>query len=268
MTRATRFAAALVMWSAATAEARATHIVTSSPKTHTITLQIDAVPGLPGEVVEVGVRLLAGDAEVNTARLTLEYDKALIAVAPRNGRPNCAVNPDIEKDGTSFVFLPTQCDAAEGECTAMRTFVYTTGNVYPIPDGAELFTCRFSVAATAGAGPVAIRCVEPSAKDPDGTALDVVCADGSILIGTSPTPTDTTSATPTRTPTPTPNRCVGDCGRFGAVTIADLVRAVNIALGTAPLGDCTAADSNGDLSVAINELVAAVRNALNGCGRF
>jgi hypothetical protein len=40
---------------------------------------------------------------------------------------------------------------------------------------------------------------------------------------------------------------------------------VNIALGTAAVSTCSACDSNHDGQVEINEIIAAVNNALNGC---
>ena len=40
---------------------------------------------------------------------------------------------------------------------------------------------------------------------------------------------------------------------------------VNIALGSAPVDVCHACDTNGDGSVSVNELIAAVRRALDGC---
>jgi Ca2+-binding EF-hand superfamily protein len=40
---------------------------------------------------------------------------------------------------------------------------------------------------------------------------------------------------------------------------------VNIALGNAPVSSCPAFDRNGDGEVSINELIAAVNAALNGC---
>jgi len=58
--------------------------------------------------------------------------------------------------------------------------------------------------------------------------------------------------------------CPGDCDGSSEVTVAELVQAVNIALG-APRDGCAAADGNGDGSVTVNELVAAVAAALDGC---
>jgi hypothetical protein len=49
------------------------------------------------------------------------------------------------------------------------------------------------------------------------------------------------------------------------VGINELVRSVNIALGTAPVSRCLAIDTNSDAAVAINELVRAVASALVGC---
>jgi hypothetical protein len=59
--------------------------------------------------------------------------------------------------------------------------------------------------------------------------------------------------------------CPGDCDGDGRVTIAELIRGVNIALGNAPVTNCPAFDLNGNGLVAINELVAAVNATLNGC---
>jgi len=49
------------------------------------------------------------------------------------------------------------------------------------------------------------------------------------------------------------------------VTIAELLRMVNIALGDASVDTCEAGDSNHDRLVTINEILQAVSNALAGC---
>ena len=64
---------------------------------------------------------------------------------------------------------------------------------------------------------------------------------------------------------PATARCDGDCGRDGAVSVADLVTAVNVALANAPLANCTAVDVDGSGQVTIDELVLAVGAALEGC---
>ena len=49
------------------------------------------------------------------------------------------------------------------------------------------------------------------------------------------------------------------------MTIDELVKAVGLALNDEPAGACTAVDRNGDDQVTIDELVAAVKSALDGC---
>lgn len=59
--------------------------------------------------------------------------------------------------------------------------------------------------------------------------------------------------------------CVGDCDGNGAVTVDELVRGVNIALGNALLTDCQSLDNDHNNIVTVDELVLAVNAALNGC---
>jgi hypothetical protein len=58
--------------------------------------------------------------------------------------------------------------------------------------------------------------------------------------------------------------CVGDCNADGSVTIDELTRGVNVALGTQPTTQCgSLADSQGVVTIA--QLIKSVNNALNGC---
>ena len=86
--------------------------------------------------------------------------------------------------------------------------------------------------------------------------------------GDTPTPTGgetTPTPTPTGAPTGTVSFCVGDCEGNGMVAINELVLGVNIALGSAPIGDCPAFDCQNNGTVPVNCLVQAVNNALDGC---
>jgi len=60
-------------------------------------------------------------------------------------------------------------------------------------------------------------------------------------------------------------RCPGDCNGNGAVTIAELLTAVNIALSQVPVTACAAVDTNADGQVRVGELIGAVTSALTGC---
>ncbi|MFN8643947.1 MAG: right-handed parallel beta-helix repeat-containing protein [Candidatus Binatia bacterium] len=54
----------------------------------------------------------------------------------------------------------------------------------------------------------------------------------------------------------------GDCDQDGVTRVNDVVTGVNIALGAAPLASCPILDINGDMRVAINELLGAVNELL------
>ena len=58
--------------------------------------------------------------------------------------------------------------------------------------------------------------------------------------------------------------CVGDCDGDGEVSVVEIVRLVNVALGNTPLESCTAGDENGDGQVTIDEIVHAVGNVFQG----
>ncbi len=60
--------------------------------------------------------------------------------------------------------------------------------------------------------------------------------------------------------------CVGDCLGV-AVVVDELLKGVNIALGSASLGDCRSFDSDSNQRVTVDELVKAVNAALSGCGQ-
>lgn len=59
--------------------------------------------------------------------------------------------------------------------------------------------------------------------------------------------------------------CPGDCNANSQVEINELVLGVGIALGQSQLAQCATFDRNGDGAVTIDELLAAVAAALNGC---
>jgi len=59
--------------------------------------------------------------------------------------------------------------------------------------------------------------------------------------------------------------CTGDCDGTGVVQVDEMVRGVRIALGDAPLSECSAMDTNADGHVTVDELVQAVAHLLDGC---
>jgi hypothetical protein len=59
--------------------------------------------------------------------------------------------------------------------------------------------------------------------------------------------------------------CEGDCNGKGSVAVDELILGIRIALGDVPLDDCGALDGDGSGAVTVNELLAAVTKALQGC---
>jgi hypothetical protein len=114
----------------------------------------------------------------------------------------------------------------------------------------------------------------PPVSDPDVTALSVRDAgvDGSgnvVAVGVHYVPTNqdfvvvklkgldgSSFGRPT---------CPGDCNGDGVVTVDELIRGVDIALGMVPVCECVPIDSNHDRTVTVDEVLTAVGRALNGC---
>ncbi len=94
---------------------------------------------------------------------------------------------------------------------------------------------------------------------PEPTATPTAPATATQVATASPTPTFTV------TPTRPEGSCIGDCNQDRQVGVNELVTAVNIAIGRTPLDACDAADFDEGGTVTVNELVQAVRAALEGC---
>lgn len=63
--------------------------------------------------------------------------------------------------------------------------------------------------------------------------------------------------------------CIGDCDGDGRVTVNELITGVNVGLGVDELDACRSIDCNArfpGILIPINCMVAAVSNALEGCG--
>jgi len=84
----------------------------------------------------------------------------------------------------------------------------------------------------------------------------------SVTATQTPTHTPTTTPTATATPTATPVVCVGDCDGNGNVSIDELIKMVNIALGGTPPSACPKGIEKDP--VTIDELISGVNHALGG----
>ena len=188
----------------------------------------DVVVAASGPVALI-VRLVTGDKEIVATQNDLVFHGGIRIDSGAGGRPDCTANPAINKNGSSFAFLPAGCSGET--CTQVRAVVVSLENVDAIPEGAVLYTCRATltdvearvevtgvVASDANGDPIpgvggreGFLCVEPPP-----TATPTVT---NTPIPLTATPTVTAVASPTASPTPptvtspvptsTPTRTVG-----------------------------------------------------------
>jgi len=59
--------------------------------------------------------------------------------------------------------------------------------------------------------------------------------------------------------------CTGDCDGSGSVTVDEILRGVNVALGLDDVGGCSVFDADIDGNVTVDELLSSVSSALQGC---
>lgn len=64
---------------------------------------------------------------------------------------------------------------------------------------------------------------------------------------------------------PVVSKCVGDCDNTGHVTVTQILKMVNIALGNLPLSACPAGDAEPDGRITVGDIIKAVNNALGSC---
>lgn len=246
---------------------------------------IEVVPGAsgaPGETISFSLRLRTMGQTITAAQNDVSFDAANTPIVRlSNDRPDCSVNPAIDKDDTLFGFQPPGCGFGT-TCTSVRAVIVSLQNIDPIADDSVLYTCRVAIGADTMAGSYPLTVDGVVLVDAEANELPgAQGAGGSIVVAVSPTATPTPSVTPTptlvpsSTETPTPFAtstdtpavpvCAGDCDGDHGVAINELVIAVSIALGALPPDTCPSF-AGGDPPVDIADLVAAVNNALSGCG--
>jgi hypothetical protein len=194
----------------------------------------------------ITVNLAAGGAEIAALQADVTFPVMAPIAAQANGKPDCTVNPAIDKNATSFFFWPDACSGAT--CTAVRVLVLATDNLDPIPDGAALVTCTVDVSGDSGTR-LTYEIGRVILSDPSGqTVSDAGDQNGQICIG---------SGAP-------PPVCAGDCDGDRAVTVDEVVTLVRIALGTAPASNCPHGVPP-DATIDITLVVQAVAHGLDNC---
>ncbi len=170
------------------------------------TITIGSGQGEAGTTVAIDIGLSVGTgALVAGTQNNIDFPAQVQVAAKANGKPDCAVNPDIDKGGTAFTFQPNGCTPGT-DCTGVKALVLALDNVAPIPDGSVLYTCQVAIAADAADGDYMLSCSNAGASDPDGGALAADCTAGTVSVGVPPTdtpvPATDTPVPPTDTPVP------------------------------------------------------------------
>lgn len=204
--------------------------------------------GLPGATVGVTIRLAHDSANAAaTASLDIDFPTDRVEfIAPVS--ENCTIAARLAATHQIGGRLP--------QAGRLSFDIFARGlDVQALGDG-ELATCAFHILSGAAFGPAPLTVALVQLAGFDGLLLPVDTVDGVI---------DVTDGTPTPTPTVVPSVCLGDCDGDGQVTIDEIIRGVNIALGNLSLSTCAAADRDGDGSVTIAELIGAVNIAAASC---
>lgn len=138
---------------------RATATPTRTPRA---SLEIAGGNAAPGTTGSFSVRLRTGGLQVIAAAIDLVLAAPLSVARKENGRPDCTVNPEIDKPSTAFAFVSSDCPPGVS-CTAVRVGVISfVGEATPIADGSTLFSCRVDIDRGARPGAYSIGGVRAS----------------------------------------------------------------------------------------------------------
>ena len=217
-------------------------------------------------------RIKVGDDDTQNAG---EYK---IRFAPLNPDAACSSTPvacGIALTAAIADPRPDECGFAECPVLETKLFSFNVGdgehisvNVGNIPPSDERFLAAWRLLDGTGT-PVDGNCGEfspslsnvecgplPAAGNPYqleiGAAGEAVTGNARVLLNLL----TSTCAT----------ECPGDCDGNRGVTINELLTLVNIGLGKATVAACSAGDANRDRTIRVNEVLGAVKHAVNGCG--
>lgn len=158
---------------------------TATPAPSLPFLQMDTVNAAPGTQVTVSVTLHAPGQLVAGTQNDIGFDSvnAPIAAHP-SGKPDCTVNPAINKAATSFAFRFQPHGCSGPGCVTLRALVLSTADVDPIADGAVLYTCKVNVSASAANGLYPFALTGVILASPEGDQIPgAYGTDGGVTVG-------------------------------------------------------------------------------------
>lgn len=253
-----------------------------------------SVSGNPGQMRPLLVSLFPASEGVYATQNYLAYGPGLSIVAGEGSLPACQLAEGLTGAVAAFAFGPDGCVPGD-DCDRVIAYIDASGTGEPLPSLSSLYSCQISIDADASLGLHTVMVLGPLTTDETGSPFVTTAFPGAVLVRPpatatpTSTPTSTATETPTATPTPsatptstlpidTPTQsptatpptpassCTGDCDGDGTVDVSELVQGIGIALGTLSPDVCSAMNGGSAGDVTIDELVVAVRNALEGCG--
>lgn len=198
---------------------------------------IGSAAALPGDVVFVDVTIVNNDVCIYSMNTVITHNPETEIISADSRLPCYILNSSVFYEIANSPHPP----GCAGECAGVAVLAFAIDS-HP-PDASLLWRCAVTVAPGTAPGIYPIECLRPVVDTCNLRRVEIGCTAGSINV----------------------HGCTGDCDRDGATSVAELIRAVTIALLTTAPSECPAADSDGDETISIDELIAGVDVLLNGC---
>lgn len=225
---------------------------------------VDSIPtGIVGRGDRLFVSLLGQALIAFTDLAAAEPTRTATSTPTRTRTPTVTSTPT--RSSTPTATLRTPSATATRTATSQPPTATPTDEI-PVATATRTRTRTTTRTPTTGIGDPTATATEVSVDaTPTSTEQPLLATPTPTAPDNEPTETETpTEETPEPTETETAS-CAGDCDGDQAVSIAELISAVNIALGKREVDGCPTVDTDGDGVVRVNELVTAVSRALRGC---
>jgi len=148
---------------------------------HAVVVQVGAATGAAGQRVQFSVTLDTKGLNVSAVQNDIIFDRHTSVAVRANGKPDCVVNPAIDKNAGGFAFQPPTCTSS-GDCDRIRAVIIAFDNSELIPNGALVYTCNVDIAAGAAPGAYPLHNIEVVASSPAGSPVLSTGADGEIVV--------------------------------------------------------------------------------------
>ena len=144
-------------------------------------ITLSSASGRPGKLVTISATLSTGGATIAGAQNDLRFDPSILSVAVGSkGKPDCFVNPAINKSASAFAFTPSGCSAKS--CTGVRALILSLSDVKPIADGSNLYACQVAISADAMIGHHQLGIEKVSLSTPAGDAVSATGTGATIQV--------------------------------------------------------------------------------------